>query len=262
MSVIRDFRRSAAASGAPGTVVLVILLIAFYLLAFLNLAPVTELAFWTSEALARPWTFLTYAFVTDARWLIAIVFMCLWLWGIGGWVERDLGTPKYLMVFCLFAVLCSLALFIGAMVVGRHTVLMSAWTPIAALTIIWGTRNPEMGVTLMFVLPIKGKYLAWLSAALVFFGTADPRLAIFAAAPLALAYFFAANKLAALPYARGAPSFSLPRKQEGKHPREDDRYFDDVKRREKEREERERLRKLFEGSLSDDDDPEAGSRPR
>ena len=78
-------------------------------------------------------------------------------------------------------------------------------------------------------------------------------MAPFAAAPLALAYFYAANKLPFLQYG------STPSGIRGENPAGTRRvykkeYYDEVKRREKDRAEKERLRKLFEQSAFDDKD--------
>jgi membrane associated rhomboid family serine protease len=257
MGFVRDFQSSARSHNAPGTVALVSALVLFFVLTWARVAPelLLQMGFITDGALSRPWSFFTYPFVGTIP-PIGLLFLCLWLWGIGGSVERDLGTGRYLGAFFFFSFLCALALFIGASAIGTSTGLFSAFVPVAAITIMWGTRNPESPVMLMFVLPIKGKYIAWLSAGLVFFGTTHPALAPFAAAPLALAYFYAANRLP-IPYGRsggfGTKSSPPGRSQTRFRVQDEAKYFDDVRKRQQEREERERLRKLFESSMKDDE---------
>lgn len=181
-----------------------------------------------------------------------MVLLCLWLWGVGGSVEKDLGTAKYLAVFFVMAILSGLGLLIGAAITKHSDFLAGAYVPVSAITIIWGTRHPNDQVMLMFIIPIAGKYLAWLSAALVLFAT-SPALAPFAAAPLILAYFFAANRLPFAPYSGGGPLSAASRNKVSRNRERHDRaYMEDVKRREKNREEQERLRKLFESSLIED----------
>jgi membrane associated rhomboid family serine protease len=255
MSIFRDFSSSAGRHGAPVTVALVVALIAAFLLIWMRVGVdlLAQLAFSSLDAGSKPWTLVTYPYVTDVRSFIGLVFLCLWIWGIGGSVERELGSGKYLGIWVLFSALCALGLWLGALLLGTPTFMSGAWTPVAAITVIWGTRNSTAQVMLMFVLPINGKWLAWLSVGLVFFGTEPPQMAPFAAAPLALAYLFAANKLAFLAYGRGGigrpnttatgPGGRRIYKKE---------YYDDVKRREQARQEKERLRKLFEQSVHDE----------
>jgi hypothetical protein len=251
MSIFSDIQSAARRHGAPGTGGLVATLVIFFLILWLGgIWVFRSLAFDSATALTKPWTFFTYPFVTGAgTGPLGLFFLCMWLWGIGGWVEKDLGTPKYLATWFAFSGLCALGVFIGSLVLGHSGAFVGAWTAVAALTIIWGTRNPDAPLRLMFVLPITGKYLAWLAAALVLFGT-TPAMAPFAAVPLALAYAFAANKLPFATYSRGGYA-TKPSRQETMR---DKRYYEEVRHREKEREERERLRKLFEGSLTDDPD--------
>lgn len=256
MSIFRDFGRNAKMHGAPATVGLVIAMIAGFLALWMRLLPVevaNQLGFMTFDAWSKPWTFVTYAFLSDS--FIGVFFLCLWLWGVGGSVERELGTTRFLAVWFIFSILCAFGLWLGSVAFGTAAGMWGGWTPVAAITVIWGTRNPDLPVTLMFVLPITGRWLAWLSAALVFFGATPPQLAPFAAAPLALAYFFAANRFPFLTYS-GVPRRPKGENAAGARKVYRQEYYDEVKRREKAREEKERLRKLFEQSMVDDSEQE------
>jgi len=52
---------------------------------------VTMLALFTDPAAMRPWTFLTYPWAVpgDGNALFFFLLMGLWLWGIGGQIERS-----------------------------------------------------------------------------------------------------------------------------------------------------------------------------
>lgn len=258
MSLLRDFSANARASGAPVTVAIVITWIATFILSLLKVIGDAGFLFDTARFANTPWTVLTYSFAMSAG-PIALLFSCLWFWGIGGSVERELGSPKFLAVYIVFATLSALAVLLGANLLGTRAILAGPWVVLSTMTIIWATRNPEAEVMFMFVIKIKAKYLGWISAFLVLFSVQgqDVRMAAFAAVPLALAYFFAATKLPGLGYSRGASFTPRAKKVEmtgrGKVVREG--YFEDVKKREKDREERERLRKLFEGSVNDEENP-------
>lgn len=252
VSIFRDFRSASRSNAAPATTALVVAIIAGFVLLWVQPKVAPFLVFTTDDYFAVPWTFLSYSFADLSP--LSVFFACLWLWGIGGVVERDLGMWKYLIVWFLFAVLSAVCVLVAAILLHKNTTMSGAWVPLTAITVIWGTRNPNAALTFMFVLPITGKWLAWISVAFVFFAT-RPEFAPFAAIPFILAYFFAANKLPFAPYSRSAV-FGAPTK---KWERYDKKYYQEVRNREKEREERERLRKLFEGSLNEDSDRESGS---
>ena len=250
MSIFNDFRTAARGNAAPATTGLIVAMIGCAVLIWMKIGSqfFNDFIFVNSLALAHPWSFLTYPFFTSASNTVGLLFLCLWLWGIGGSVERDLGSVKYLLVFFAFTALCALGLLIGGKVLNIEGSMAGGWTAVAAITIMWGTRNPNQTVLLMFVIPIQGKWIAWLAGVIVFFGTV-PQLAPFAVAPLILAYYFAANRLPFAPYSKSDLKFTGAAKTTERYNRA---YYDEVRKREKEREERERLRKLFEGSLGDD----------
>lgn len=256
MSIFRDFESSARSHRAPITVALVVAIIISYLLFWTRLMPVPvvqNLVFATDSALSAPWTFVTYPFFTT-RDFIGILFLCLWLWSVGGTIEHELGPRRYIAIWLSASVFCALGLWIGALILNRNAFLTSAWSPVAALTVIWGTRYADVPIRFMFVLSLTGKWVAWISAGLLFFSTEPPELAPFAALPLVLAYLYAANKLAFLPYGGSISLRGRGRATSGTRRIYREEYYDDVKRREQQRAEKERLRKLFESSIDEPDE--------
>jgi membrane associated rhomboid family serine protease len=252
MNPFQEFVYKARASGAPVTAGLVAAIVVAFLASFFSngmmLRP--QLAFIPDGALSSPWTFFTYPFAYPPGAIFAIFFGALWLWSIGGSVERELDSRRYGIFFFVMTALGALFLWIGALGMGVSMPLETAWMPTAAVTVAWGTRNPNTPLTFMFVLPITGRWLAWIAALFVFFGT-SAQLAPFAALPLLFAYLFAAEKLPFAPW-------SMRRRADKKA---EARFYglqDDAIRREKEREERERLRRLFESSLDDDGESKRG----
>ena len=65
-------------------------MIAGFVAIWMNIAPelFNALVFSTADALTKPWTILTYPFVVAVGGFLGLVFLCLWVWGIGGSVER------------------------------------------------------------------------------------------------------------------------------------------------------------------------------
>ncbi|MCO5296081.1 MAG: rhomboid family intramembrane serine protease [Fimbriimonadaceae bacterium] len=243
--------------GAPVTVALLAVLVASFLAAWLG-GGMQWLAYTTAEGMGRPWTLFTYPFYSTGagQGFLLFVILCLWLWGIGGDLERRLGATRYLLIWFGATVVGALAVSLAAAIMSlQMVVLAGTLIPLGAVTVAWGVTNPSAMIQLMFVLPITGKWLAWLTYGIVVFGvgsdTHAPAAGLFAAIPLVLAHFYVLGRLPGISF---QGSRTGPAQRIRNAPKQDESYFDDVKRREKERAERERLRKLFEGSIQDDDD--------
>lgn len=239
----------------PGTVAILALIVVGFLISFftngITLAP--EIGFEPSIAWQRPWSFLTYPFAYSPGAFLSVLFICLWLFSMGGSVEREMGTLKFCVFWVVMTVLGALFLLIGAKLTGFQGALYGAFMPTAAVTVAWGTRYPETTIMVMFVIPLKGKWIAWIAAGLLFFGT-TAQLAVFAAAPLLLAYLLAAEKLPGISFGAGKSANAVGARERKQQQKKFTEFKDKIREREQERAERERLRKLFESSLKDDDD--------
>lgn len=215
-----------------------------------------RLSFRLDGLATHPWAALSYPFDSGGN-VLTPVFAGMWLWWFGASVERDLGSARFAAFWVLVTALSAGAVGLGWIVGSTRGVLLGPWLPIASVTVAWGTRYPEVPVGLMFVVSLAGKWVALLAGVLVLFGYGGgaPIVGVFAVLPLVGCYYFAADKIGFLPFRRAAG----PRASWKAHERRDSGYFADVRKREKERDERERLRKLFESSL-DDDQSEGGAR--
>lgn len=261
MHAFQDFGRQAKSSQAPATAALTVGIAVAFVVSWFTAGRVLglPLAFDPATIGSAPWTLLTYPFASigDGRALIWVLLLCLWLWGMGGAVERDLGTARFVGFWFIVAILGALFHWLGYLVIGEtlrfdQRALLGAFFPVAAVTVAWGVRNPTQPVLLMFVLPIQGRWIALLSVLLVFFGTNSPALALFAVAPLGLVYLFATERLPFLPW-RASLGDRRRAKQES---RRSYAKIDEAMERQRQREERERLRRFFEKSLVDDPDDE------
>lgn len=248
------FRRSRA----PATLAIIIASLAIFVLSWFMHGKLLEpLTFWTDWK--RPWGILTYPFANsgDGTGLFWFLIELYWLWWVGTSAEQDLGTPKFLGFFFAMTALAGLFIWAGLKIVHPEAIgaLGGLSLPVAALTVAWGTRHPHENILLFAIIPIPGWILAWLTVALVLFGMGSefqaPLMGLFACLHLGLAYLFASNKLPAVTYSKGV-SFTKPQGPLKAAERQDKKYYEDVKRREQERAERERLRKLFESSIDDD----------
>jgi membrane associated rhomboid family serine protease len=262
MSMFQEFQRRAGRSLAPATVALCVAIGLGFLLALVQPRLGIALAF--KSDFTPLWGMLTYPFASggapsDFIWVLLGI---MWLWGMGASVERDLGTPKFLAVFFGATFVGAIAIALCVQMMGAKFLLAGPLIPVGALTVVWGTRNAGTQVLLMMVLPVAGRWLAWITAALVFyqFGvpTRAPVLGLFACLPLALGYLVGSGRLPGFGLSgNSAANWPMGNKPRGvspvakKNETLDQSYYDDVRRREREREERERLRKLFEGSMDE-----------
>lgn len=264
MSFIEDFQRSIRRNGAPVTAGLAIAVVASFLLDWLFHLGIADALFYSPSRLSMPWTLATYPFAIggDGRMLINLVFAVLWIWWIGSVVERDMGSARFAGYWVGMSILAALSITLFASFMGvTQFPLSGVWLPEAALTVAWATRYPNSIIQLI-VFPIQAKWLGFLTAGLVLFqyGTPFPLVGVAAVLHLVLAWAIAANQIPFISYKAGTGE-GFRFRRSGALTRQDlkpDSFFEDVRRREKERKEREELRKLFERSLIEDPDDKKG----
>ena len=185
-----------------------------------------------------PWAFSPLGSLFGTVFLLVLVAFLL---RFGGMLERETGTGR-LATFWFAA-----AAVFGALGLALHAALAGPELPGAALIVLWCARNTSARIMVWGLLPLSGAMMAALVAASVVFsyGAGSPLAGVLLALPLGLAWLYGAERLP-LTYSGAARSrVNEPLVRGGT--KYDERYFDEVKDREKEREERERLRKLFEG---------------
>jgi membrane associated rhomboid family serine protease len=241
--------------GSPATMAIIAISVVVFLLTFIiqTVDWNTFLSFSPTQLAIRPWTILTYPFAADVRSVgfIGVLFGCWWLYGIGGSVERELGTSRYIVFWLVMTIIPALVMM-GAMVLaGKNISLMFLYLPLGGVTVAWATRNPNATILFMMVIPLLAKWVGWITVGMVLFGygALNPFIGVAACLHLSLAYLYASNRIPMLAYGKEV----FTRKREGWKPVErNDSYFAEVKKREIERAERDRLRKMFEGSLNDD----------
>ncbi|MFI5386349.1 MAG: rhomboid family intramembrane serine protease [Fimbriimonadales bacterium] len=246
-------------SGAPATWALIGAALGIFVISWLMLGKLYEPLSFALDW-SRPWGLLTYSFANfgNGMGLFWFLLELYWLFWVGTSTEIDLGRTRYLVFFFASAVVAALFIWLGMVIVhpGATAALGGLELPISALTVAWGTRHKHENILLMAIIPIPGWILAWLTVALVIFGYgsafAAPLMGAFAALHLGLAYLYAENRIPNFAYGREGgrtPEQNLKRTE-----KMDRKYYDDVKKREQDRAEREKLRKLFENSMGDDKD--------
>jgi hypothetical protein len=257
MSFIRDLRRGAAQQGAPVTIGLIVALAFLSIAFFVTRSQLIPYLQFDSGWMARPWSVVTYPFAFDPlRPGLALIFfliMLLWLFWVGTSTERDLGSRRYAAFLVLATVIGAAAIWLGMILGGARIAVGGPELPLAALTVVWGMRNKSAAVRLWGIIPMTGALIAALMFlfTIVNFGSIWLPLGLLACIPLLFALAFANNRIPGLAYSRPVERAAAPSREQRVR---EERYFEEVRRREQERAERERLRKLFEGSLKDDEE--------
>jgi hypothetical protein len=253
MGFLDDVRSTLRRQGAPVTLGINVVLVAVSVISFLTQDRLAAFLTFAPDWVVRPWTWITYPFIFLLSGIGVLFLICtvMWLSWVGGSTERDLGSGRYAALWAAFTVIPALFIVIAWHIAGVALPVYGPWLPLSAVTVIWGFRNRATPVLLFGIVPLTGYWLALLSVAIVFFdyGRPAPLIGVFACLPLFLAYAFATNRIPGLSYS--AP-VAKPRPSRAQREKED-RFFDDVRKRELERSEREKLRKLFERSFDEED---------
>ena len=251
MGMIQDFKAWTRRDGSPFTTILVASLSLSTLWFTISRFQHLDLIGYAGYGLVRPWTLLTYpwgSLVVSGTSLIGFAFMMVWLYSVCKTIERDVSSRRTAILwfgFTLFGALCN---FAGVLFSQTNSVLLGPAIPLAALTVIWCTRNPNATIQVYMVIPVPAKVIGWLAvvAIAVMYGISKPVIGLCDCIPLALAYLFASNRIPGLSYGPGevfkAREKSATTRGQVMY---DQAYFDEVKRRETERAEQERLRKLL-----------------
>ncbi len=115
-----------------------------------------------------PWTLMTYPLVNPDP--LALIFGLLWLWFIGGTLERTWGSWLYFVFTILVTLLTGVAMSVVAcFFLGGDFRIFDLWLPLVAITWAWSGVYPEREMLFFGIIPIKAQWLAWINAAFIFF---------------------------------------------------------------------------------------------
>jgi membrane associated rhomboid family serine protease len=193
-NALDDFLTRWLRSGYPLTLALIaanfltLLLVAFRV-------PVYEyLALQIPQTLVRPWTIVTYPLVSFG--VFGMIFHGIWLYFVGGSLERSWGTRTFALYYLAMTVISALGLILGAFVL-RVSVMADSWLPIAALTVAFCLLNPHEVIRFWFILPIPARMLAVIEVVIIFFVYAlgyHPLMGIFALTGCLASYLWVRNR--------------------------------------------------------------------
>ena len=237
-----DFRSWAARQQAPFTVALVVSLVGSALVGWLTQGASTKTLMMLGPS--QPWGFITYPWAYSPSvspfGLLFLVFFMMWILRFGGEVERDMSTLRFIGFWLTFTLLPA---FVA---LAMRFPLDDPWLPSTAVVVAWCARNRGASLCFWGISISAAVLAAFLSASvLLTYGLGNPLVGVLMALPLALAWAFGGDKTPV----RFSGAVARRRKESVVKggTRYDDAYYENVKKREIEREEQERLRRLFEG---------------
>ncbi len=171
----------------------------------------------------------------------------VWFYFTATRVEFELGRSRLLALFFGFTLMSSLCMLVVNGLLGEPFLVSSA------LFVVWAARNQNLPLS-FWSIPLLAKWLALVISVLTFFyfagSSAGALIGLAALVPLAFAWAFGAGLIPGLRLT--TESQSVSRRETKKEKQKFTNYIDNIRDREKKREEDERLRRLFESSLSDD----------
>jgi len=230
-------------------VITAILLIATHKEGYVSLALLPDWETHPWAMLTYPWASIPVAQPTDLVWVAVEMYFIYWF---GGAIEREMGSAKYAIWVAVTIVLAGVCTGLGGQIANVDWAVIGPWLPSAALVVCWCNRNRNASLRVWMVLPLPSRWLGWLIGAAVFltYIRPSPIVGAFACLHLVVAWAYASDKLP-FDFGDARPRSRAYRPTKPQEPIRmggvtyDEKYYDDVKRREKERLEQERLKKLL-----------------
>lgn len=146
------------------------------------------------------WTLLTYP-VAETQ-LLGVLMLGVWMWSLGGSLERSWGTPAFARFFCMVTLATSLSVWVGGLILNYPGfVLHGLNLPLVGLSVAWAAINPYEELLFFFVIKMKAWQFAALIVILMLFIT-------FSIAP-PLGLFALVNPLLAYAWVRGGYAYGL-----------------------------------------------------
>ena len=125
----------------------------------------------------RFWQILSHPFIHDPNSPVAFLLNCLVFYFFAASVENALSTRRFLVLFFVSAAGGALCGLLFSTVSGFSAPFMGMMPSLLSLVVVFGLMNPEATILLMFILPIKAKYLSYgtiLITFLTFLAKANP----------------------------------------------------------------------------------------
>ncbi|MFZ5569416.1 MAG: rhomboid family intramembrane serine protease [Thermodesulfobacteriota bacterium] len=109
----------------------------------------------------HPFQVITHPFIQPPQFPVSFLFSCLAFYFIAAPVEHAMGRRRFLILFFLAALGGAVPGLIFSMVPGLDQPFMGMVPSILALMVVFGLLNPEATMLLMFILPVKARYISY-----------------------------------------------------------------------------------------------------
>lgn len=189
MSLLDKLERRIGFIAIPGLIRAVVALTALvFVLVLLNPGFDKFLALAPARIMrGEVWRLVTYIFLPQTKSPLWLVLALWFLWFIGEGLERAWGAFRLTLYFVVGMIGTTIAAFIARDATFSNSMLL------AALFFAFATLYPDEIIYVFFILPLKVKWLAWVSAGFMFYGfvvgSNSYRLALVAALSNYLIFF-------------------------------------------------------------------------
>jgi membrane associated rhomboid family serine protease len=263
---MNSIQQAFRSGGFPATVAIIAAnVLTFFTTASMGVRdPFLRLAFVPGQWPADFWSVVTWPLV-GAGHPFSVVCACFWAWWVCGSLERSWGTRTFVIFLTATAALTALGTWGGAQLFGaRYSALAGLLIGVAPPTVAWAAINRREVVNLYGMIPVPAPAIAIFVVVLVWYTVGPPLVGLTALLGCAAAYYYATQgRYAYSGYsAARKPRLRFDDEPRGRAPRTNPRDVEWLERPAtllspvrwlKERRERERLRRLFEGSFDRDD---------
>ena len=140
--------------------------IIFYFLNMLSSGSLYFLALNPADVLnGEIWRIVTYVLLPDTGGLMLLI-SCLFYYWLGTALERIWGSAKFTLYYVSGTLLTAVAAILVYLIDGISLSIAGASYVSSAMFLAFAMYNPEATVYLMYVIPVKMKWVAWMEAAL------------------------------------------------------------------------------------------------
>lgn len=114
------------------------------------------------------WQFFTHPFIQNPNSPVDFLISCLLFYFFAGSVERTIGTKRFLSLFYIAAYGGGLLGLCFSNVAGFELPFYGMMPSLLAILVVFGLLSPEATILLMFILPVKAKYISYGTILVVF----------------------------------------------------------------------------------------------
>ncbi len=108
-----------------------------------------------------PWQLITHPFIHDPSAPIGFLIDCVVFYFFAGTIESALGTRRFLSLYIIAAIGGAVAGFLFSALTSAMIPYAGMMPSLLGLIVVFGLLQPESTVLLMFVLPVKAKYISY-----------------------------------------------------------------------------------------------------